>query len=59
MSGWIYLVSAVILGGRFFCWSWRLYRSNSNEVAWKTFRFSIIYLMGIFLALLIDHWSLS
>lgn len=59
MNGWIYLVSAVILGGRFFYWSWRLYRTDSNEIAWKTFRFSIIYLMGIFLALLIDHWSLS
>ena len=59
MSGWIYLSCAVLLGGRFFCWALRLYRTDDAVIALKTFRFSIVYLMGIFLALLIDHWSLS
>jgi protoheme IX farnesyltransferase len=58
-SSWIYLCVAVVLGGRFFYWVWRLYRSNDDVIAWKCFRFSIIYLMNLFLALLIDHWSLS
>lgn len=55
MSGWCYFIAAIILGSRFMYWAWRLYNSDYPPLAIKTFRFSIIYLMGIFMALLIDH----
>ncbi len=56
MSGWIYLVSAVILGGRFIHYAWRLWRNYSDELSRATFRFSIWHLSLLFLALLVDHW---
>lgn len=57
MSGLVYLVGAGLLGLRFIYWAVRLYlRQDDNEVAMATFWFSIKYLMGIFGALLVDHY---
>lgn len=56
MSGHIYLVSALILGGLFTAYAFRLWRRYSDELARKTFRFSIIHLMLMFAALLVDHY---
>jgi protoheme IX farnesyltransferase len=56
MSGWIYLVSALILGAVFVAYAFRLWRVYSDELARKTFRFSIIHLMLMFAALLVDHY---
>ena len=49
-------LAALVLGGRFIQWSVRLYRTQDNAVASATFRYSIIYLMGLFAALLVDHY---
>jgi protoheme IX farnesyltransferase len=56
MSGWVYLVSAVLLGGVFIAYAWRLWRNYSDALARTTFRYSILYLAAIFGALLVDHW---
>ena len=56
MSGHIYLVSAVVFGLWFMLYAWRLWRNYSDLLARQTFRFSIIYLMVIFAALLVDHY---
>jgi protoheme IX farnesyltransferase len=56
MSGYFYLVSALILGFIFLAYSIALYKNYSDELAKKTFRFSIIYLSLLFAALLIDHY---
>ena len=56
MSGYFYLVSALILGFMFLGYAIALYRQYSDELAKKTFRFSIIYLSLLFAALLIDHY---
>lgn len=56
MSGWIYLVAAVGLGLTFFAYTFALWRRYSDALARKTFRFSIIYLMLMFAALLVDHY---
>jgi protoheme IX farnesyltransferase len=56
MSGWIYLVSAVILGVMFIRYAWRLWRSYSDDLARRTFRFSIVHLSLLFAALLVDHY---
>ena len=56
MSGWIYLVSAVALGGLFIAYAWMLWRNYSDILARKTFRFSIWHLSLLFAALLLDHY---
>jgi protoheme IX farnesyltransferase len=56
MSGWIYLASALALGFAFLGYAIALWRRYSDELARKTFRFSIIYLMLMFAALLVDHY---
>jgi protoheme IX farnesyltransferase len=57
MSGWLYMVSAVILGGVFLWYAWRLYTNYSDWLARRTFRYSILYLTLIFAALLLDHYA--
>jgi protoheme IX farnesyltransferase len=56
MSGLIYLVSALVLGLMFIAYAFQLWRRYSDELARKTFRFSIIHLMLMFAALLVDHY---
>jgi protoheme IX farnesyltransferase len=56
MSGWFYLVCAVLLSAGFCAYAWRLWRNYSDELARKTFRFSLIHLSLLFAALLIDHY---
>lgn len=56
MSGWFYWVAALILGGRFIQWAVWLLRDSKPNAAILTFRFSITYLMLLFVALLLDHY---
>jgi heme o synthase len=56
MSRGIYLVSACVLGGVFISYAWRLWRNYSDELARATFRYSILYLSLLFVALLVDHY---
>ena len=56
MSGWFYLGSALILS-LMFCWyGWALWRQYSDELARKTFKFSLAHLSLLFAAFLIDHY---
>lgn len=56
MSGPLYLVSALLLGGRFLFWAWALYRDSRPHAAINTFKYSIAYLFLLFIALLLDHY---
>jgi protoheme IX farnesyltransferase len=56
MSGWVYLAAAVVLGGWFIAYAFRLWRHYSDELARRTFRFSILHLSLLFAALLLDHY---
>lgn len=56
MSGVLYLVAALILGSIFLWDAWRLYRSDDEALPMRTFRYSIWYLSGLFLVLLLDHY---
>jgi len=56
MSGLIYLVSALVLSSMFVAYAVRLYITYSDDLAKRTFRFSIIYLSLLFAALLVDHY---
>jgi protoheme IX farnesyltransferase len=53
MSGWPYLAGAMLLGARFVALAWRLRRDV--RLAMPTFRYSIVYLSGLFALLLADH----
>ncbi len=56
MSGWLYLVVAVVLSAMFTAYGYKLWRSYSDELARKTFRFSLIHLSALFAAFLLDHY---
>jgi protoheme IX farnesyltransferase len=56
LSGWFYLACAVVLGTMFSAYAFRLWRHYSDELARRTFRFSILYLALLFAALLVDHY---
>jgi len=58
MSSWLYLAAAVLLGLGFCAYGWRLWRQYSDQLARKTFRFSLIHLSALFAALLLDHYLL-
>lgn len=57
LSGWIYLISVLMLNARFLQWAWRLKRSEAVNIPMAVFRYSIIYLMLLFVALLVDHYA--
>ena len=60
MSGWVYLAGALVLGGGFLYWAAVLLAARNSRAPMQTFRFSILYLMALFLVLLIDHyWHLG
>ena len=56
MSGALYVVAAVTLGGAFIGYAVRIYFAYSDALARKTFRYSILYLAALFAALLLDHY---
>lgn len=56
MSGVVYLAGALTLGLMFIGHALRLYRSEGDEHAMKTFGFSIFYLSMLFGFLLVDHY---
>lgn len=56
MSSWLYLAAAVVLNAGFVGYAVALWRNYSDALARKTFRFSLIHLSLLFLALLLDHY---
>jgi len=56
MSGGIYLIGALALGLRFVQYAVRLLRGDDRHVALSTFKYSITYLMALFVVLLVDHF---
>jgi len=58
MSGAFYLVVALALGGVFLYYAASLFRGRDDGLPLRTFMYSIYYLMGLFSALLIDHYLL-
>jgi protoheme IX farnesyltransferase len=56
MSGLLYLAGAVALGGGFIYWAVVLLRNRNPRAAMAMFRYSILYLMLLFIVLLVDHY---
>ena len=58
MLNWLYLLGAVVLGAGFLYWSVRLLLSEDRRLGMDTFRYSIVYLMALFVIMLLDHYLL-
>lgn len=57
MSGELYLLGVTLLNVRFMVWNWRVWRGRDDRAPMGSFWFSIHYLLGVFLVLLLDHYS--
>ena len=57
MCGTFYLVSALLLDSVFLYYVVRMMVDHRDELAKQTFRYSIIYLTLLFVALFIDHYA--
>ncbi len=55
MCGLIYLIATFLLNLRFMYWVIKLYRDQKPRIAMQTFRYSITYLLLLFVMLLVDH----
>ncbi len=56
MTSLIYLVGSSALNAGFVYYAWKLKRSSDLKVAMKTFKYSILHLMLLFIVLLVDHY---
>jgi len=56
MSGPLYLLGAVVLGGGFLYWAIALIRGKNPNAPMETFKYSIVYLMSLFVIMLLDHY---
>ena len=56
MSGPLYLLGAVVLGAGFLYWAVELMRDRNPNAPMETFKYSIIYLMALFVVMLVDHY---
>jgi len=52
--GWVYGAAALILGAHFLWTNWKMVREQSHALARKNFFESMIYLVGLFVAVLVD-----
>ncbi|MBD1577445.1 protoheme IX farnesyltransferase [Vibrio sp. S11_S32] len=56
MSGLIYALASTVLSGGFIYKAVQLKYVSTSRSAMETFKFSIYHLMGLFVALLVDHY---
>ncbi len=56
MSGLIYIAGTIVLDAIFLSYAIRLQSGKDEQIAMKTFGYSILYLMLLFALLLIDHY---
>ena len=58
MLNWLYLLGAVILGLGFLYWACVLLLTERPSAGMDTFKYSIVYLMALFVIMLVDHYTL-
>ena len=60
MCGTFYLIGAMVLNVGFLYYAIRMQFDSRDELAYATFKYSIVYLTALFLVLFIDHyWPLA
>ena len=52
--GWIYFASALALNGGFIAFAWRLFQTPGDEHAASTYKYSLLYLALMFMAIAVD-----
>lgn len=57
MSGVLYAFTAIALGAGFIYLAVRLLQGGSSKTAVHTFKYSIVYLLILFLVMLVDHFT--
>lgn len=58
MLNWLYLAGAIILGLGFLYWALVLLLTERPSAGMDTFKYSIVYLMALFVVMLVDHYAL-
>ena len=56
MSGLVYLIGALALDAGFLYYAIAMLRDDDDQIAWAAFRYSIVYLTGLFFFLFLDHY---
>lgn len=60
MSGQLYLLSVLLLDAGLMLYAFKLqFAKQDSRVALNTFKYSLVYLTGLFLAILLDHYLLN
>lgn len=59
MSGWLYLLGALALGIGFIYWAIVMMVGKKANAGMDTFKYSIIYLMALFVIMLLDHYLIT
>jgi len=55
LMGWPYLAAASVLGGMFVGYVLRMLRTDTTATRWALYRFSLLYLFLLFVAMLVDR----
>ncbi len=55
VAGWLYGSVAAVLGARFVFVAIRMFREDTNRLAWPLFKYSNYYLAALLAAMVIDH----
>ncbi len=59
MSGWLYFIGALVLGAGFLYWATVMLIGKKRDAGMQTFRYSIVYLMALFVVMLVDHYLIT
>ena len=59
MLSWLYLLGAATLGAGFMYWALVMLLTDRPSAGMDTFRYSIVYLMALFVIMLLDHYLIS
>ncbi len=59
MSGWLYLLGALVLGVGFIYWAIVMMIGKKPDAGMDTFKYSIVYLMALFVIMLLDHYLVT
>lgn len=59
MMGWLYLLGAIVLGAGFIYWALVMLLTDRVSAGMDTFKYSIVYLMALFIVMLLDHYLID
>lgn len=59
MMGWLYLLGATVLGAGFLYWALVMLLTERETAGMDTFKYSIVYLMALFVIMLLDHYLVT